>query len=89
MMLALLGRMERTDAAPEMAALAREKGRDALRWQALRESLALDTAEGFAALVDVSRDQNDPLCATADALRAQLVAQYPQLLELERKLCPA
>ena len=52
MMLALLGRMGRAEAAPVMAAIAREPGDASLRWQALRECLALDTAAGFAALCD-------------------------------------
>ena len=47
MMLALLGRMGRGDAAPLMARMAREDGSAALRWQALRECLALDYAGGL------------------------------------------
>lgn len=89
MMLALLGRMERREAAPEIAALAREPGDDSLRWQALRECLALDTAEGFRALRDVARCAGDPLAAPAGALRAQLVEAHPQLLALEDGPCPA
>lgn len=89
MMLALLGRMGRADAAPEMATLACEEGRDALRWQALRECLALDTAEGFQALTRLSRNAGDPLAAPAGALRAQLVEAHPQLLELEQGACRA
>lgn len=80
----LLGRMRRGDAAPLLAAIALERGRgDSLRWQALRESLGLDTAEGFRALVALARDADDPLAIPAGALRAQLVEQYPVLTELE------
>src|SRR5690606_29933187 len=64
-MLALLGRMGRTEAAPVMATMAREAGHDGLRWQALREALALDTAEGFRALCDVARASDDPLAMPA------------------------
>ncbi|HEU4701198.1 MAG TPA: hypothetical protein VFS37_01860, partial [Conexibacter sp.] len=46
-MLAVLGRMARADAAPVMAGIARERGDASLRWQALRECLALDTRPGF------------------------------------------
>jgi hypothetical protein len=88
-MLVLLGRMGRTEAAPTLAALAREAGPDGLRWQALREALALDTAEGFRALCDVARAPDDPLAMPAGALRAQLVEAYPELLALEETPCRA
>lgn len=89
MMLALLGRMGRVEAAAEMAALACEPGDDSLRWQALRECLALDTAEGFRTLGAVARAAADPLAGPAGALRAQLVEAHPQLLALESAECPA
>ena len=84
--MALLGRMGRADAAPHMAALARAVGSTALRWQALRECLALDTATGFHALAEVAASPDDPLAAVAGALRAQLIETYPQLGALEP--CP-
>ncbi|TIX50584.1 hypothetical protein [Alteraurantiacibacter aquimixticola] len=83
LMVAMLGRMDRADAAPVLAQVARREGEDGLRWQAMRECLALDTAEGFAALCAVARDPNDSLSDTAGALRAQLVEQHPQLARLE------
>jgi hypothetical protein len=89
MMLAVLGRMERREAAPVMAAIARGPGDDSLRWQALRECLALDTVHGIRALAAVARTAGDPLVATAGALRAQLVEAHPQLLALEDDRCPA
>lgn len=82
LMMALLGRMGRTDAAPAMAAIAREQGSTALRWQALRECLSLDTASGFAALGEVARRADDELAAAAGALRSQLIESFPQLKEL-------
>ena len=88
-MLALLGRMRRAEAAPTMAAMAREAGPDGLRWQALREALALDTAEGFRALCHVARASDDPLAMPAGALRAQLVEAHPELLALEKQPCRA
>jgi ABC-type transporter Mla MlaB component len=78
-MLALLGRMQRAEAAPVMAAIAREPGDAALRWQALRECLALDTAEGFAALCHLARAADDPLATPAAALHARLVEAHPEL----------
>jgi len=89
MMLTLLGRMGRAEAAPTMAEMAREPGDASLRWQALRECLALDTGEGFRALCDLARREDDPLAAPAGALRAQLVEAHPQLLALEDGRCPA
>jgi hypothetical protein len=82
MAMALLGRMGRGDAAPHMAAIARSRRSAPLRWQALRESLALDSAQGFAALCTVAGDPADPLAAPAGALRAQLLEAYPQLQEI-------
>lgn len=89
MIVALLGRMGRTDAASEMGRLAMGQGDRSLRWQALRECLALDSAEGFAALGDMARAANDPLAANAGALRAQLLETYPQFAELEAARCRA
>lgn len=88
-MIALLGRMCRRDAAPVLARMARGRGDGSLRWQALRECLALDTAEGFAALRTIARDAADPLCGQAGALRARLIEAHPQLLEWEKSACPA
>ena len=88
MMLALLGRMGRREAAPVMAAMGREAGPEGLRWQALREALALDTDEGFRALSAVARTAHDPLAMPAGALRAQLVEAHPQLLALDELPCP-
>jgi hypothetical protein len=82
LMMALLGRMKRTDAAPLLAQIASEPGSSALRWQAIRECLALDTAAGFGALSEVARSADDELAASAGALRSQLVEAYPQLKEI-------
>jgi hypothetical protein len=87
MMVSLLGRMKRAEAAPLIAEIAVEDGPDALRWQALREALALDTASGFAALCRIARSPLDPLAAPAGVLRAQLVEAHPELLVFEESLC--
>lgn len=87
--IALLGRMGRADAAPEIARIAVAEGDLSLRWQALREALALDSATGFCALATVARRSDDPLARQAGALRAQLLESHPQLLQLEADQCPA
>lgn len=84
---ALLGRMGRGDAAPLLAAMAEERGNASLRWQVLRECLALDTAQGVATLCRIARNEADPLAAHAGALRAQLIESHPQLSGIEP--CPA
>ena len=102
LMLALLGRMGRRDAAPAIARMAVEGGGaqaltapPGLRWQALRECLALDTREGFHALCAVARDTGDPLAGPAGALRAQLLESHPVLGRLmaeweeQEAVCPA
>ena len=87
LMMALLGRMDRADAAPLLAGIAQEQGSDALRWQALREALALDTLAGFQALTAIARSDDDALAPAAGTLRSQLVETYPQLAGVEP--CPA
>lgn len=82
LMVNLLGRMGRADAAPVLASIAQEDCAADLRWQALREGLGLDTAGGFAALARVAAQVDDPLAPPAAALKAQLLASYPALEEL-------
>ena len=91
LMISLLGRMERTDAAPLLASMALGADSPGLRWQAVRECLGLDTATGFSALVALSRRPGDALAAPAGALRAQLLESWPQLaqIEAENAPCPA
>ncbi len=85
---ALLGKMGRKDAAPVLAELARNAARsDMLRWQALRECLALDTLTGFRTLAALALREADPLARAAGVLRAQLIEQHPVLQEIEP--CPA
>ena len=86
MLMAVAGAMGRADAAPHLAAIACSGGSEALRWQALRQCLALDTAAGFATLTAMARDGGDPLSEMAGSLRAQLVEAHPLLADLP---CPA
>lgn len=83
---ALLGRMGRTDAAPLLAAIAREPDCPQLRWHALRECLALDSGAGFSVLAALAENKTDQLASPAAALRDQLLATHPQL---EAASCPA
>jgi hypothetical protein len=82
-MMALAGRMGRKDAAPLLAEIVREEGSAALRWQALRECLALDTRVGFTTLCAIARSPSDELAPPAGALRSQLIEAHPQLADLE------
>jgi hypothetical protein len=86
LMLAMLGRMARKDAAPLMAEIALGENSAALRWQSLRECLALDTHAGFGALAAIAARPEDALSGPAGALRAQLIEAYPQLQEAQA--CP-
>ncbi|QYJ08199.1 hypothetical protein [Qipengyuania flava] len=88
MMIALLGRMGRSDAAPVLADAARE-GSAHFRWQALRECLALDAGAGFPVLRAIAADPLDPLAAHAGAVQAQLLEAHPELARLEATPCPA
>ena len=75
----LLGRMGRDDALPVLAARTRT-GDAQLRWQALRQCLALDAAAGLPLLERIAKDHADPLYQAARALLAQLQRERPSLL---------
>ncbi len=79
MAMAVLGAMRRADAGPVLAGVAGGQGSDHLRWQALRQALALDTAAGFAALTAIARNAGDALAPSAGALRASLIERHPEL----------
>ena len=75
----LLGRMGRDDALPVLATRTRT-GDAQLRWQALRQCLALDAATGLPLLEGIAQDRGDPLYGAAKALLAQLQREQPFLL---------
>ena len=75
----LLGRMGRDDALPVLAARTRT-GDAQLRWQALRQCLALDAATGLPLLERIAKDHADPLYQAARALLAQLQRERSSLL---------
>ena len=87
--LALLGAMDRKDAMPVIAEVARS-GPAHVRWEAVRQGLALDSGAGFLVLSAIAADGADPLSIPASALRAQLVDSYPQLRQIQEcTVCPA
>ncbi len=91
LMMALLGRMGRSDAVPVLADLALDGagGSEHFRWQALRECLALDTAAGLRVLSSIAKDPADALSGPARNLRAGLVETHPRLASLEPEPCLA
>lgn len=86
---ALLGAMEREDAAPALASYACGQTGEGARWQALRNALALDARVGFEALCQIADRGDDPLAGEANALRERLCTTYPQLANLQDQLCLA
>ena len=85
--LAVLGAMQRRDSVPVMEQVS-HSGSPHLRWQAVRQSIALDPQRGFALLARLANTSNDELAVPASNLHAQLAAAYPQLLQQESQLCP-
>ena len=81
--------MNRREDAPVLAGIARDADEVALRWEAVRECLGLDTATGFHLLGEIARRVGDPIQPEAAALRVQLLEAHPQLAALEeRPQCP-
>ncbi|NVE94537.1 hypothetical protein [Altererythrobacter lutimaris] len=78
MALAVLGALGRSDAVPAMQRLA-ASGPAHLRWEAVRQMIALDAFSGIAALDRIAADESDELAAPAAQLAQQLRAQYPTL----------
>lgn len=82
--MAVLARMGRRDAIPAMSRIATGPGSEGLRWQALRELLALDTRAGMVLLAQVAASDGDPLAAPAQLLRRALLSAWPELDEVAR-----
>ena len=88
MALAVLGSMGRRDALPAMLA-ASSSGPPHVRWEAVRQMLALDTATGFRALSTMADDPADELSAPAQQLRSALMRSHPALASLREAVpCP-
>ncbi|ALE15865.1 hypothetical protein AMC99_00555 [Altererythrobacter epoxidivorans] len=89
MALAVLGAMNRSDAAATIARLAASDAADHLRWEAVRHALALDPVQGFAALHEIGNSPHERLAGPAKNLTDSLVAAHPQLARMETAPCPA
>jgi hypothetical protein len=80
MALAVLGALGHAGAVPVMAGLARDQTAERdLRWEALRQCLAMDARAGLGVLDALADDQDDTLSAPAAALQQQLRERHPDL----------
>lgn len=77
--LALLGRMGRRDAVPDMARIVCSDQSRPLRWEALRQILSLDITAGLALVGQVAADQEDALSGDARHLQVELLKTWPDL----------
>ena len=84
MALGVLGALQHRPAAAAMERLALDEqaARD-LRWEALRQLLALDARRGLAVLARLADGHEDQLAAPAAALQRDLVAAHPQIAAME------
>jgi hypothetical protein len=79
MAMAALAALGRQDAVPALSRLVHGQGPAALRWQALRAILALDTRAGLVLLRTVASSDDPALSGPARDLHRTLVAQWPEL----------
>lgn len=79
--LAVLGALEHHPSLGVMADVALDSSREAdLRWEAVRQTLALDPGRGFALLNRLAKRREDALAQPAIQLRGQLATAYPRLV---------
>lgn len=80
MALGVLGALEDHAALRPMARLAKDVAADRdVRWEALRQCLALDAGQGLVVLAALAADPGDVLQAPAAALQRRLLAAHPDL----------
>lgn len=80
MAVGVLGALRHRPALATLAAVARDcSGARELRWEALRQCLALDAAQGLPLLAALAGDPADPLAAPAASLQRQLRSARPDL----------
>lgn len=80
MALGVLGALQHRSALPEIERVAADRAQERdLRWEALRQVLALDAARGLALLARLADSADDPLNVPAAALRRDLVSARPDL----------
>jgi hypothetical protein len=83
MALGVLGALQHRPALHDMEQVASDRERERnLRWEALRQVLAMDAARGLALLARIADSAGDPLTAPAAALRRDLVTARPDLAAL-------
>lgn len=86
MALCVLGAMGEARALPVLSDTALNRSHDPdLRWEAVRQSIALDAAAGMALLKVLEERGNDPLSGPAGELRDQLCRAHPGLQNLTGK----
>lgn len=82
--LGVLGALGHAPAVDVMEQTASDRSRETdLRWEAVRQLLALETLRGFSLLSSLAQIADDPIATPSAKLRNQLVKAYPQLAEKE------
>ncbi|RNJ61927.1 MAG: hypothetical protein EDM03_10475 [Porphyrobacter sp. IPPAS B-1204] len=80
MALCVLGALRHAGALSAMAGLGCDQAAERdLRWEALRQTLAMDTRSGLELLARLAAGRDDPLQSAAEALQRQLAAACPDL----------
>ncbi len=86
MALGVLGALGRPDTIAPMIAFARNEANDRdARWEAVRQTLAMDAAQGFSLLCAVAQSADDDLSQPAAALKEQLLDAQPILRQFARE----
>ncbi|MEL7446019.1 MAG: hypothetical protein AAGK02_09415, partial [Pseudomonadota bacterium] len=83
MALAVLGAMEHSPAISTMTELAVSPGNLEVRWEAIRQLLAIKPVEGIRVLTAIATWPSDPLSNNAARLRGQLLTAHPVLADIE------
>jgi hypothetical protein len=79
MAMAVLAGLGRQDAVPVLSRIVDGTGSAALRWEALRAILAIDTRAGLVLLGTVAAGEDRELAGPARDLHRSLIAQWPEL----------
>ncbi|MBO9724380.1 MAG: hypothetical protein J7530_08405 [Novosphingobium sp.] len=79
MAMAVLAGLGRKDAVPVLSRIVEGTGSAALRWEALRAILAIDTRAGLVLLGTVAAGEDRELAGPARDLHRRLIAQWPEL----------
>ena len=86
MALGVLGAMPVAGSLTVMEQIASDTTRDPdLRWEAVRQALAVESTSGFALLAALAKRSDDPLALPAARLKVQLIHAHPRIAELVQK----